>query len=209
MRGAAVSVSALVNMNLLPDLRFFSPLAARSLFRRAGFAAALLLAPAVRAQWNGYAGDPQHTAISSVASLPLNGIRWSTAVDENPPAGTIYIHYGSPVITAANTVVVPVREWCINTAAVDPATGSVLVNSEDGILYRWNLATNTFTESIALQATGTAEAYTPTLIGPDGTVYAINKATLFALGVPEPGSAVLLLGTGAMLALRRRRVARR
>src|SRR5437660_10520153 len=61
------------------------------------------------AQWNGYAGNPQHSAVSSVASLSLNGIRWSTQVDEAPPAGTILIHYGSPVITAANTVIVPVR----------------------------------------------------------------------------------------------------
>ena len=517
-------------MNLLPTLHFSPARKPRRISLRAGFAAVLLLAPAARAQWNGYAGDPQHTAISSVASLPLNGIRWSTPVDENPPAGTIYIHYGSPVITAANTVVVPVRangggycidarkgsdgsllwetmtdyvtnpstggwvpslsptltpsgslyyqgiggsvwrvadpnsgtvapvrmsfladyaankaaydssvfistpitsdsagniyfgyeatagapggltsgiariatngtatytsanaasgvagagnlrpgtncapalslngstlyvavhgngnylaainattlapqqhtalngviedastasptvgpdghvyfgvlygyhyrgtlqhfsgdlsqtftpgsfgwddtvsivpasmvpsylgtsgyllmakyndykevggtginrlaildpnatqfdplagqnvmrevltiagvtpdpvlpyvrEWCINTAAVDPATGSILVNCEDGILYRWNLATNTFTESVELQATGTAEAYTPTAIGPDGTVYAINKATLFAIGVPEPGSA-LLLGLGALaLGGTRRRV---
>lgn len=78
-----------------------------------------------------------------------------------------------------------VREWCINTAVVDPSTGSVLVNSEDGKLYRWNLATNTFTESIALTA-GLGQAYTPTLLGPDGTVYAINDAKLFAVGEASP-----------------------
>ena len=511
-------------MHSLQKRSSFTVLNSRRIFLGSGFAAALLFAPAAQAQWNGYAGDPQHSALSSVASLPLNGIRWSTPVDENPPAGTILIHYGTPVITAANTVVVPVRantggycidahngsdgsllwetmtdyvntpstggwepslsptltpsgslyyqgiggsvwrvddpnsgvvapvrlsfladyaahkadydstvfintpitsdsagniyfgyeatagapggltsgiariaangtgtytsantasgvlgasnlrlgtnsapalslngstlyvavhgngnyllamdastlapqahtalngviddastasptvgpdghvyfgvlygyhyrgtlehftgdltqslmaasfgwddtasivpatmvpsyhgtssyllmakyndykegggtginklaildpnatqfdpfaghdvmrevltiagvtpdpnlpyvrEWCINTAAVDPATDSVLVNSEDGILYRWNLATNTFTESMELQSTGTAEAYTPTAIGPDGTVYAINKATLFAIGVPEPGS-VLLLGLGALALL--------
>jgi hypothetical protein len=85
----------------------------------------------------------------------------------------------------------------VNTAVVDPFTNSVLVNSEDGFLYRWNLATNTFTEEFQLQATGTLEAYTPTLIGPDGTVYAINKGELFAI-VPEPGAAALLAG-GVML----------
>lgn len=85
-----------------------------------------------------------------------------------------------------------VREWCVNTAAVDPMTKSVLVNSEDGTLYRWDLTNNEFSESIVLQAEGVLEAYTPTAIGPDGTVFAINKATLFAVGVPEPGSATLL-----------------
>jgi hypothetical protein len=74
-----------------------------------------------------------------------------------------------------------VKEWCINTAAVDPITRSILANSEDGLLYRWNLATGALSESIVLTA-GLGEAYTPTVIGPDGTVYAVNNATLFAVG---------------------------
>ncbi|HTQ02075.1 MAG TPA: hypothetical protein VMN56_22335 [Casimicrobiaceae bacterium] len=74
-----------------------------------------------------------------------------------------------------------VREWCINTAAVDAATSSVLVNSEDGKLYRWHLPTNQLTQSVRFD-NGYAESYTPTAVGPDGKVYAINNATLFAVG---------------------------
>jgi hypothetical protein len=94
-----------------------------------------------------------------------------------------------------------VREWCINTAVVDPATDSVLVNNEDGKLYRWNLATDTLIQAVDLTS-GLGEAYTPTLIGPDGTVYAINDATLFAVGanVPEP-DAIVLAGIGVALLL--------
>jgi hypothetical protein len=75
-----------------------------------------------------------------------------------------------------------VREWCINSAVIDPFTKSVLANSEDGKLYRWDLTTNTFTQVITLTP-GIGEAYTPTIIGKDGTVYAINNATLFAVGL--------------------------
>ena len=74
-----------------------------------------------------------------------------------------------------------VREWCINSAAVDPGTKSVIINCEDGHCYRWSLVTNALTEDVFL-ASPTAEAYTPTLIGPDGTSYAINDATLNAVG---------------------------
>lgn len=74
-----------------------------------------------------------------------------------------------------------VKEWCINTAAFDPFGKSVLANSEDGKLYRWDLTTKKFSEVIKL-SDGIGEAYTPTVIGPDGTVYAINDAVLFAIG---------------------------
>jgi hypothetical protein len=74
-----------------------------------------------------------------------------------------------------------VKEWCINVAAVDPMTRSVLVNSEDGYLYRWDLSTNLFSQKLQMN-NGLAESYTPTAIGPDGAVYAINNAALFAVG---------------------------
>ena len=74
-----------------------------------------------------------------------------------------------------------VREWCVNTGAVDPATRSMLINNEDGKLYRWNLATNQLSENIRFN-NGLGQSYTPTAIGADGSVYAINNGVLFAVG---------------------------
>jgi hypothetical protein len=74
-----------------------------------------------------------------------------------------------------------VKEWCVNTAVVDPVSKSVLVNSEDGQMYRWDLVTNTLSEQIRF-TNGLGESYTPTALGPDGVVYAINNAVLFAVG---------------------------
>lgn len=72
------------------------------------------------------------------------------------------------------------REWCINTMAADPLRRSILANNEDGVLYRWDLATNTLSQSVRLNA-GLGQAYTPTLVGADGAVYAISNATLYAI----------------------------
>lgn len=78
-----------------------------------------------------------------------------------------------------------VKEWCINAPAVNPATSSVFFNSEDGHLYRWNLATNSLDQAVRLTE-GIGQPYVPTVIGPDGTVYTLNGGTLFALGnVPD------------------------
>lgn len=74
-----------------------------------------------------------------------------------------------------------VHEWCINSAAVDTFSKSILANSEDGRIYRWDLTSNTFTQTNVLTS-GLGEAYTPTIVGVDGTVYAINNAILFAIG---------------------------
>jgi hypothetical protein len=82
-----------------------------------------------------------------------------------------------------------VREWCINSAAVDPVNHCAMVNSEDGKLYRWDFTKATDAPGQLYPgldlAPPTGEAYTPTVIGPDGAVYAINNATLFSV-ITEP-----------------------
>ena len=61
-------------------------------------------------------------------------------------------------------------EWCINSAAIDPFNKCAVVNSEDGKMYRWDFTTNTLSPPVTLAA-ATGEAYTPTVIGPDGALY--------------------------------------
>jgi hypothetical protein len=121
----------------------------------------------------------------------------------DPNASMTDPYTGATVMNEVQTVdaATPDHEWCINDMAVDPFTGSILANSEDGHLYRWDLASNTLTENIALDQ-GYGEAYTPTLIGPDSTVYSINDGILFAVGSqdrpgqPRPAVRASVLGTG-------------
>jgi hypothetical protein len=75
-----------------------------------------------------------------------------------------------------------VWEWCINATVVDYATRAALINSEDGRLYRWDFATNSITQGVLLDGPR-GQAYTPTISGPTGIVYAINNGILFAVGV--------------------------
>jgi len=112
--------------------------------------------------------DPQHSETDSISG--------ATVMKE-------VLTIAGPTPDASHTNIFPnaVREWCINTAAVDAASKSVLANNEDGKLYRWDLTSNTFSETNTL-TTGLGEAYTPTIIGVDGIVYAINNGTLFAIG---------------------------
>jgi hypothetical protein len=72
-------------------------------------------------------------------------------------------------------------EWCVNSVAVDPATGSAIANNEDGHLYRWDLDTGKLVEQIRLNSPH-GQAYTMTVVGPDGTSYAIENAILYAVG---------------------------
>jgi hypothetical protein len=135
-------------------------------------------------KYNNYAGLDGGDGVNRIAVLDPN----DTMIEPHTSSNGLLVM--KEVLTIAGPTPDPafiaqfpnaVREWCINTAVVDPLTNSVMANSEDGKLYRWDLTTNTLSQAITLSP-GIGEAYTPTLIGPDGTVYAINWAILNAVG---------------------------
>ena len=68
-------------------------------------------AQSIRFPWSGYGHESQHDAIAPVASQPLNHILWHTPVDLDPQysGSELLIHYGSPLVTRSNTVIVPVK----------------------------------------------------------------------------------------------------
>ena len=63
------------------------------------------------AWWN-FGRDVQHAAQSGIATQSLSRIVWQAPVDLVPPYlanNVLHIHYGSPVITPRNTVLIPVK----------------------------------------------------------------------------------------------------
>jgi hypothetical protein len=71
-------------------------------------------------------------------------------------------------------------EWSMSTPAVNPSTSSIFVSSRDGHLYRWDLSTDSLSQAIRLGSSN--ESQIPTVVGPDGTIYTMSGASLFALG---------------------------
>ncbi len=127
-------------------------------------------------KYNNYADIGTGNGENKIAILDPN------ATETDPITGVMVMNEVLTILGVTPDPPLPgVKEWCINSAAVDIPGKSIMANSEDGNLYRWDLTTNTFSQKIALTA-GIGEAYTPTVIGVDGTVYAINDAILFAIG---------------------------
>ena len=132
-------------------------------------------------KYNNYA-DVGGDGVNKIAILdPQNSMTDPISGATNVMKEVLTIAGPTPDSSYTNIYPNAVREWCINTAAVDPFTKSVLANNEDGKLYRWDLTSNTLSETNTLTS-GLGEAYTPTLVGVDGIVYAINNATLYAVG---------------------------
>jgi hypothetical protein len=131
-------------------------------------------------KYNNYAANGTGNGVNKIAILdPRNSetdpISGATVMNE-----VLTIKGPTPDPSYTNAFPNAVREWCINSAAVDPFTKSVLANNEDGRLYRWDLTSNTLSQTNVL-TTGVGEAYTPTIVGVNGYVYAINNAILFAI----------------------------
>src|SRR5436190_15852635 len=81
---------------------------------------------ALSASWSGFGRDAQHSAISPVPGQDLARIRWQTAVDLDPQysGDDLLIHYGSPLVTAANTVVIPVKTAARGAFRVEGRNGA-------------------------------------------------------------------------------------
>src|SRR5580704_1287617 len=81
--------------------------------------------------WGGYGGNAQHSALSAIGSQPMEAVHWETAVDLDPQLtnGVLYTHYGSPMITSDNTVIVPVKTGAsggFELNAFNGATGAAM-----------------------------------------------------------------------------------
>ncbi len=134
--------------------------------------------------WQGYALDPQHTAESPVASAALEQIRWQAPVDLDPQysGSDLLIHYGSPLVTAANTVIVPVKTGATGGFEVQARSGST------GAL-RWTLTTD-----YALMPSGGSAGYdwtptySPTLTPGNRLYFAADGGTVLETDSPDaPG----------------------
>ena len=121
------------------------------------------------AWWN-FGRDVQHAAQAGVATQSLSRIVWQVPVDLQPPYlanNVLHIHYGSPVITARNTVLVPVklnRDGGLRVEARAGANGALLWSAPTDYI----LPAHDWTPSYSIALTQTNRVYMP---GAGGKLY--------------------------------------
>src|ERR1700732_337925 len=73
-----------------------------------------------------FGANAQHTSLYSGPSQNLNEILWHTPVDLQPNySGTdLFIHYGAPLVTAGNTVIVTVKTGITDGFEVNAFNGN-------------------------------------------------------------------------------------
>ena len=87
--------------------------------------------------WSGFAENAQHTSTAQVRPQLLHRVRWRATVDKHPLVflGSLPTHYGSPMITAANSVLVPTK------VSVKAGYRVIAYSAADGAR-RWSLSTD-------------------------------------------------------------------
>lgn len=121
--------------------------------------------------WSSFAGNAQHTSVSTVESQPLEAVHWSTPVDNFPTSRAA--HYGGPLVTLNNTVIYPYKTG--NTQSTNtPNYHLVARNGNDGSLL-WDVTTPFIPASYSwypqyqpVLATATDRVY---FAGKGGTIY--------------------------------------
>src|SRR5271168_3798832 len=148
-----------------------------------GCATSLSQAPSDH-QWSSFARDAQHTALSPwpTGAQLLNRVIWSTPVDLDPQFNydVLAIHYGSPLITAADTVIVPVKTGAAGGFRVDAlraADGSLIWSGQTDYILPPHYWTPEF--GPALASLPQPRVYFP---GAGGTVYFRNQPNSVCAG---------------------------
>ena len=121
-------------------------------------------APAVDGPaWWGFGRDAQHSATAAIATQDLNRISWSMPVDLVPvydASGALLIHYGSPVVTSHNTVVVPVKTGAAGGFRIEARSGG-----NGGVIWTattdYQLPAHRWVPSYNLALTTTNRLYAP------------------------------------------------
>jgi hypothetical protein len=132
-----------------------------------------------------FGGNAQHTSLYQPAAQDLSSIHWQTPVDLSPQysGSDLLIHYGAPLLTGANTVLVPVKTG---------AAGGFEVNAFNGAggAFLYSLPTD-----YLLPAHGWTPEYAPALVqtgsgtrlyyaGAGGTIYYITNPDAATPGPP-------------------------
>ena len=127
-----------------------------------------------------FGGNAQHTSNYVAPAQNLNTIKWSTSIDFNNTGALT--HYGSPLITAANTILVPVKTVGngFRVDAFNGATGSLkYVSNTDYILPTHNWIP-VYNPCIATGSFGTRMYYA----GAGGTIWHIDNPDSNTPGAP-------------------------
>src|ERR1700683_5115167 len=92
-------------------------------------------------KYNNYLGvGPGGNGQNKIAVLDPNGM------ETDPVTGATVMLEVLTMLGPTPSASGGVREWCINSGAIDPFSGSAIANSEDGVVYRWNFAGDSFVQ---------------------------------------------------------------
>ena len=131
-----------------------------------------LSAKSTLAQSTTFAGNAQHTSSYAAPAQTMDIIKWTASIDLNNTGALI--HYGAPLVTAANTVLVPVKTGTtggFQVSAVNGANGAAKYTlATDYILPEHNWIPS-YNPSLATGAFGTRLYYA----GAGGTIWHVDN----------------------------------
>lgn len=129
----------------------------------------------------GFGGNSQHTSVYSTAAQELAAMRWSTTIDLNDSAA--FAHYGSPLITASNTVLVPVKTANngFRVDAFDGNAGAAKYSLSSDYILPTHSWIPTYNPALAMVA-GTPRLY---YSGAGGTVWYVDNPDSNAHSTPK------------------------